>query len=49
VFGKALIHMLENILGDKWDEETKEAWERIYQLISTALKEEMEKAKAEIK
>ncbi len=45
IFGKALLLMLESILEDAWDEETKEAWTLMYTFISVAMTEEMEKVK----
>ena len=37
VVGECLLWTLEKVVGDKWNDETREAWRAVYQVISDSM------------
>ena len=47
VVGECLLWTLEKVVGDKWNDETREAWRAVYEELSNAMiKSQMESAAA---
>jgi hemoglobin-like flavoprotein len=35
--GECLLFTLEKVIGDKWDEETREAWAAVYDVLAETM------------